>query len=250
MPVGAITPSTTNADEWLNTQKLIDDSMANKVTELTAKDSPLNQMAATEGLKIANRRGLLNSSMAVGEAQDAVLKNVLPIASQDAAQAFQKNQAAKAFEYGMTAQSEAQQFTGGQAELDRNLQQALQTQQINSQQLMQLRQIASTEGIEAANRQLQQVLQQRSFGFQTTQAALDRAMQTKIASWNVSAATKNAVAQFVSNLQVTYQANVQSIMANTALTAAQRTQQLTSAKNWNDRLLNIVEQIFNVDLKW
>ncbi len=33
---------------------------------------------------MANSRGLLNSSIAVGAARDAVLKNALPIAQQDA----------------------------------------------------------------------------------------------------------------------------------------------------------------------
>ena len=71
-------------------------------------------MARTEGLKAANRRGLMNSSMAIDASQDAILKNVLPIASQDAAQAFAKNQAAKAFEYGMTAQEGQQAFQSGE----------------------------------------------------------------------------------------------------------------------------------------
>ena len=42
------------------------------------------RLSATQGLQAANRRGLLNSSMAVGAAQDSMVKNAVPIASQDA----------------------------------------------------------------------------------------------------------------------------------------------------------------------
>ena len=94
------------------------DSVADGVAKIASEDSKLNQMARTEGLKAANRRGLLNSSMAVGAAQDAVLKNALPIASQDAQQAFQKNQASRAFEYQIATQDDAQAFQQVQPLLD------------------------------------------------------------------------------------------------------------------------------------
>jgi hypothetical protein len=110
---GAYKPDTPTP--WIGSQPVVaNDSVASQVTALASKDSELNRMAATEGLKAANRRGLLNSSMAVGASQDAVLKNLMPIATQDAGQNFLKNQAAKAFEYGMTAQDDTQAFTTGE----------------------------------------------------------------------------------------------------------------------------------------
>ena len=294
----------------------IDDSMAANVAKLSAADSKLNQMARTEGLKAANRRGLLNSSMALGEAQDAVIRNVLPIASQESAQAFQKNQAAKAFEYGLTGQ-EAQQrwqtaeaeagrgwqtaerlgtqefasteaaaergwqtaeniaqrgFLGTQADLDRTLQQTLQKNQITSDQLMQVQRIASVEGIEAANRQLQKDLQENDIqfrmsegkldrasaekmqaadiAFQKTEGALTRDLQQQIAKWNLSSSDRNAAAQFVTNMETMYQNTYNSIMGNTALNATTREKYLTAAKNMRNNQLNMVEQMYNVDLNW
>lgn len=96
VPAGAKFPSI--APEQVN------DSVADKVKSITEKDSPLMQMARTEGLQIANGRGLLNSSMAAGAAQDAMLRYATPIASQDASQDFQRNQNARAFEYSTVAQ--------------------------------------------------------------------------------------------------------------------------------------------------
>ena len=59
-------------------------STAQLVTDYTSQDSQLMRLSATQGLQAANRRGLLNSSMAVGAAQDSMVKNAVPIASQDA----------------------------------------------------------------------------------------------------------------------------------------------------------------------
>jgi hypothetical protein len=288
---------------WIGSQQTVDDSMAGQVAKLASKDSALNRMAATEGLKAANRRGLLNSSMAVGAAQDAVLQNVMPIASQDAAQAYGKNQAARAFEYGMTAQEQGQRFQTGerlgaqefqtgenvaargwqtaeniaqrgflgtQAELDRDLEKSLQANQISAADQMQVRQIASTEGIEAANRTLQQVLQQNDItfrmkegnldraaalqaqqndiAFQTSQNALTRSLQDRIAKLNLSGTQQAGAAQMVSNAQAGYQTEYQSIMSNTNLSAGTRSQLLKAANNRYRSGLNLVEQVYNINL--
>lgn len=48
-------------------------------------NSPLLQQSQTNALQTMNQRGLLNSSMAIGAGQDAVIKNALQIATPDAA---------------------------------------------------------------------------------------------------------------------------------------------------------------------
>jgi len=59
-------------------------TVAGQIDTVIAKDSPLMQQAKTAGLEQAASRGLLNSTMAVGSAQDALYKNAMPIAQQDA----------------------------------------------------------------------------------------------------------------------------------------------------------------------
>lgn len=272
----------------------IDDSVANNVAKLTSEDSKLNQMARTEGLKAANRRGLLNSSMAVGESTDAVLKNALPIAAQDAQTAANKNAAARAFEYGMAGQVQQQQFQSGeaiaergwqtaeniaqrgflgtQAELDRTLQSTLQANQIQSAEAMQIKQIASTEGIEAANRALQKVLQendikfrmqegnldraaavaaqQADIAFRTQQGALDRQVQQQIAQWNLSASDRQAASSMVATNSANYQNAVANINANTNMSKSARANALTAARNAYNTQMSLTEQMYNVDLSW
>jgi hypothetical protein len=270
-------------NKFINTQPQVDDTVAGNVAKLASQDSVLNQMARTEGLKAANRRGLLNSSMAVNASQDAVLQNIMPIATQDAAQAFQKNQAARQFEYGMVGQTQQQGwqtaeniaqrgFLGTQADLDRDLQSTLQANQINANDALQIRQIASTEGIESANRALQKALQEtdiqfrmsegkldreaavaaqeRDIAFKKSESALDRSLQEQIAKWNLSSNDRNAAAQMLTSMESMYQNSYASIMANTNLDSRTRTSYLTAAKNMRDTQINMVEQMYNVDLKW
>jgi hypothetical protein len=171
-------PKTGTTSPWIGSQTQAPDTVAGNVATLAGKDSELNRMAKTEGLKAANSRGLLNSSMAVGAAQDAVLKNVLPIAQQDAGQAFLKNRAAQDFEYGMTAMEGQQQFQSGER---LGGQQFLTSERTGTQQFQTAERTAaeifqSGENVAARTWQTAENLSQRNF--LGTQADLDRDLQT------------------------------------------------------------------------
>ena len=56
-----------------------------RLSGLLSQQSPYMDRARQEGVKAANRRGLLNTSMAVGASQGAAIDRALPIAQQDAA---------------------------------------------------------------------------------------------------------------------------------------------------------------------
>lgn len=57
---------------------------AYQLAQITGSDSLLNTQARTYADQTSNRRGLLNSSMAVNAAHDAVLRNATPLAINDA----------------------------------------------------------------------------------------------------------------------------------------------------------------------
>lgn len=54
--------------------------------EYMGEDSRLTRLAKTEGAQAANRRGLLNSSIAEGAKMDSVARAVVPLATQEASQ--------------------------------------------------------------------------------------------------------------------------------------------------------------------
>lgn len=70
---------------------LQDAGVASRVAALTSEDSPLIKQARTSGLQAANARGVLNSSIGIGAAENEAYRAALPIAQQEAAQAQQTN---------------------------------------------------------------------------------------------------------------------------------------------------------------
>lgn len=70
-----------------------DDSVSGKLNGLLASDSPYIKQARQAGTRDAAKRGLLNSSIAAGSAETAAIAAAAPIASQEASQTAQKNQA-------------------------------------------------------------------------------------------------------------------------------------------------------------
>lgn len=75
-------PSTATGTGWNVTSP---QTVQGQLQGVIAADSPLMQQARAQSLAQMNRRGLINSSMAVGAGQEAVIKQALPIAQADAA---------------------------------------------------------------------------------------------------------------------------------------------------------------------
>lgn len=99
-----------------------DQLVENRVNNLIAADSPLMQRAASTALQQANGRGLINSSMAVGAGQTAVLDAATNIAGRDA------ETYARASQFNPDSSNKASMFNAGQGnewdskELDRSQQ--------------------------------------------------------------------------------------------------------------------------------
>lgn len=131
-PLAAPTPTTAPAYGT--------DDVQNRVKNIASQDSALNQMARTEAAKVMNSRGMLNSSMYAGAAQDAVLRQAVPIASQESSQAF------SASESGLQRAS-----TEGMQDKDIANQKALQQTDIGFRQGEGALDRASTEKIQSWN---------------------------------------------------------------------------------------------------
>jgi len=170
-----------------------------QLDQMLASNSPLMQRAASTGMNYAASRGLLNSSIAAGASQSAMIDAAAPFALQDArtfADAASQNSAfanqaalqnaqtqtnVNMFNVGegnqnarlnQSAINDAYAFNAAasnnsiQSALDRDQQMALQE---NQQQF--------AAGENQAERGLRQSLQTQQFDFQTGENALDRALQ-------------------------------------------------------------------------
>lgn len=80
-----------------------------QVSDIVAQDGPLMQQARARALMAANERGLVNSSMAVGDAQSAVLDRAIEIGSRDA------STNAQAAQFNANAANQNAMFNSGQS---------------------------------------------------------------------------------------------------------------------------------------
>ena len=85
-----------------------DMTVQGQIDSIINKNSPLMQTAQTGAKKDAQKRGLLNSSMAVGAGQEALIKQALPIAQADAKTHF------TAAGVNQAADNRATEFNAGQ----------------------------------------------------------------------------------------------------------------------------------------
>jgi len=109
------------------------ESVAENLDAILSKDSPLMQRARTTGFQVANRRGVLNSSIAAGAAMGEMIDRATPIAQQEAQQGFQAGESARDRAQRLEEQKRDQDFTtkentaertfrGGESALDREQQ--------------------------------------------------------------------------------------------------------------------------------
>lgn len=182
------------------------EDVAGEIGRVLDKGGPLMKQAQTTGLQMANRRGLLNSSMAVGAAQDEVLKVAVPIGSQQAQQNFQSNQQDRGFEQ----------------------QRNLQSRDLNTR-------------IDISNADRNTEREQRG---------LDRALQEKIASWNIDTDERKSASSMLTTMEQTFAAQYASIMGNTAMDAGTRERLIQNMQVERRNRINLVEQMYNIRLNW
>lgn len=117
------------------------ENVASNMASIVNQGSPVMNMARADGMRAANRRGLMNSSMGVGAAQEAVLRTALPMAQQQAQQGFQANQAYR-------------DYTQNAALQDRDItsRESMQGRDLTSREFMQGRDLASRSDL--LNREL------------------------------------------------------------------------------------------------
>lgn len=170
-----------------------DQTVQGQMNNIIAADSPMMQQAKTGALQQMNQRGLINSSMAIGAGQDAVMKNALPIAQQDA------NMYGRSGEFNAAASNQSGQFNAG-ALTDTakfNSSSGLQNSQFNAAQQNTEReanaQRQQESNLAAADTQNKLVVQQLDNAFKATMASADN--QTKIQLQQIDATTRESLAE-------------------------------------------------------
>lgn len=213
--------------------------VSTRMTGLMSQDSPYLQQARTEGLKQANRRGLMNSSIAVGAVENERIKAVLPIASQESSQANQRYMQGRGLQSTDVTQqrdiASNETLTREGHQLQRDLQASDNTLRYN----MQGRDIENQRwmaNLDATTRQ--------------TMQGLDLETQNRIANMNVASADRESAATLAARFEAMYADTINSLMNNADVPAEERQIYMDHASQVRNSNFALLEQLYGIDLQW
>lgn len=249
-----------------------DASVSKRLNGLLSKDNPYMQQAATQGLQAANRRGLLNSSMAVQASQAARIGAALPIAQQEAGQAHESNLQGTQLQTQQVMQGKQFEHEAGMQGTDIASREHMQSEDIAAQRELQAAQTAAEkerlgmqltsqeklalQDLNAAKErqqtdiQNQQWLAQFDADTRGKLQALDIAAQERIANLNVKASERADASRLAADFEDAYTALLATIMNNPEIPADVRQQYMDHAAEIRDSNYGLIEQMYGVSLQW
>lgn len=160
-------------------------SVQGRMAGLLSTDSDYMKQAETAGLQQANKRGLLNSSIAVGAAESSRIAAALPIASQDSSQANQRQMQGRGLQDSDIQQGKQIAST-----------EKLTGQQLDTQKQLQASQIASTEKQQGTAISANQTLQDREIANSQWSKQFDAATQQALQGVDIASREKMQQAGF------------------------------------------------------
>lgn len=176
-----VTAATTTPTNWNVTAN---QTVAGQLPSILDPNSQLMAQAAAQGNKASNARGLLNSSIGVGAAQDSMLKVALPIAQQDA------TTNANSAQYNATAANSSDQFNA------------------NASNTANQFTAAATNTASLANLDSQTKAMLQSMQSSTSLATAKLSSETQLQLANLDAATKTSLANTENSNKQLLQTNV------------------------------------------
>ncbi len=249
-----------------------DDSTSNAVAKVASTASPIMRQATGDAMRLANRRGLMNSSIAVGAATDAVLRKATEIGAADAATVAQKNLSAQQAAQGSELQKENIQGTKEINRENYQVQERMQQTDINSKERMQAAEIRSREDMlgrqldSEERRQAEQIgankyMQQQQIGSTERIATADQdlrremnALQTQtqraISESQIAQNDRQAAINAAVQMQSQYTAMFDAILSNPDLPADVRATYLEHAKNLSAANLDTVKNLYSRNVRW
>jgi hypothetical protein len=154
--IGEVASYADPAQVNMTQEQLVDQELA----RILGQDSPLMATARQEAMRRMNARGLTNASMAVGESQRAMVESAMPMAQQNADQAFQRQMENARFrqESGILTATETSRLRSLEAELGQDLS-IFNAEQLNNAEMLsaELRAAIEQGNVEAFNEAARQL---------------------------------------------------------------------------------------------
>jgi len=214
--------------------------VASQLGDIIASGSPLMQQAEASARATMNSRGLINSSIGITAGQDAVIKNALPIAQQDA-----QTQAAAATNT-TNAQNTALAANAAAANTAANTGANIQsTQNIAAANIQSAQDIATLQA--NTQKSIADLQANTSLTLQDKQAQLSTLLANIQSNTSLTIQDKQSATQMaLQAAQSTLQTQLANIQANTSLSIADKqTQSQQLIAQWNNQNAQVVQQMQN-----
>jgi hypothetical protein len=232
------------------------ETVQGQVNSILAQDGPLMQRARTLAAQQMSQRGLVNSSMAVGAAQAAMMDRATPIAAQDAqtygqrsmfntdatnqANQFNTQQTNQMFQFG---QDVASRF--GLASMEQSGLDFRQAREIASREML-----TRLEQAGITNR-FDQELALRSSQFNAEQINLERRQiidnqaQLERLNLSINAQNQNIPTSFAASISNTTMAGVNAVMSDPQMSADAKRAAITNLVNYANAQIAWAEKFYN-----
>lgn len=255
-PAPATAPPPTTAGAYAG---VASSTVADRVNALLGKDSDLLRRAGQKGLNLANKRGLLNSSIAVEASMAAMMDAIVPIASQDSQQAYgqmlqeminvhaksmQEMQIGSTEKIAAAARASSEKIaaegnaTSKEVAASNNAAQAeREAAQIAAQAALREKELAAQKELAVLNNAAAKEVEIMRLEFQSAANAAQ-----------LNQADKTALTNALANANATYAQTQSAIYANTAMDAFGRTNALGAAKAAYLNQIALLERQYGVSL--
>ena len=239
-PAGISTMTNAQATGYQGTQTDVNkatDTVQGQMAGIIDANSPLMQQAARRASEQSNARGLLNSSLAVGAGQEAVMDKALPIAQQDAntytnTRLANQNSSNAGLQFSAAAQNQASQ-TNASLATDTSQKNAAAANNLQMTAMDQAFKIAVTNA-DAQNKVLMQQLGDvTKTNLANIEADYKTLIQTSASASDMFRQTQDAISK---------------VVADTNMNAQAKATAINGYLGWMKTSLNLVASVNGVDL--
>lgn len=168
------------------------DDIVAQLNRITSQDSDYMKQARTAGLQTANRRGLLNSSIAAGASQAEALRAAAPLAAQNAQQMAARN-----------LERLSSTFAGQRQQAQFGHEIGMQERQLTAAEQQQLRDIEARMTMQGIDINAQRELQQRANEHATALAEMNIAAESERLGRQLTAAEQQQLRDLASREMLT-----------------------------------------------
>lgn len=164
------------------------DDVVAQLNRITSQDSDYMKQARTQGLMTANKRGLLNSSIAAGAAQGAAIERAAPLAAQNAQQMAQRN-----------LERLSSKFAGERQQAQFGHEIGMQERQLTAAEQQQLKDIEARMTMQGIDIQSQKDLQTKALAHATDLANMQIAAEMERLGRQLTAQEEQQIRQLASS---------------------------------------------------